>query len=141
MSASIPVAPGASPAYSAMAPPSPRVRSRRIRSRQTDRSSRDDGGRIVASVNSVTTVRAVRLARAIARVVLVDERGVGTELGIGVEAAVFGAIRRPARSRSLALSPGREDTLAGSAGEVVALNAIKIIVCRGGAWSGGRNNC
>ena len=80
-------------------------------------------------------IHAAILVRTMARAALVDE------LGVGAEVTIFRTIRRPARSRSLALSFGHEGALAGSAGEVVAPNAIKIIVRRGRAWSGREHNC
>ena len=77
--------------------------------------------------NRINAIHTAILVRTVARAALVDE------LGVGAEVAIFRTIRRPARSRSLALSFGHEAALAGSAGEFIALNAIKIIVRRGGA--------
>ena len=47
---------------------------------------------------------------------------------LALEVTIFRAIRRPARSRGQALSSGCEGALAGPAGEIVTLNAIRIIV-------------
>src|SRR3954453_5046826 len=63
------------------------------------------------------------------------------KLGIGAEVAIFCTKGRPARSRSLALRVGREDTLTRPAGEVVTLNAIRVILRRGRVKAGEEDNC
>jgi hypothetical protein len=67
-------------------------------------------------------IHAAILVRTMARAALVGE------LGVGAEVTIFRTIRRPARSRCLALGFGHEDALAGAAGVVIPLNAILIIV-------------
>jgi hypothetical protein len=71
------------------------------------------------------------------RTALVDE----DELRVGAEAAILGAISRPARSRGLALRVGRVDTLARPAGEIITMNAVRIILRRGGVYAGQEDNC
>ena len=63
------------------------------------------------------------------------------KLGIGAEVAIFCTKGRPARSRALALRAGREDTLTCPTGEVVTLNAIRVILRRGRVKAGEEDNC
>jgi len=63
------------------------------------------------------------------------------KLGIGAEVAIFCTKGRPARSRALALRVGREDTLTCPTGEVVTLNAIRVILRRGRVKAGEEDNC
>src|SRR5438876_6166155 len=74
-------------------------------------------------------------ARTTMRATLVDE------LGVGAEIAIVCTKGGPARSCGLALRVGREDTLACPAGEVVTLNAIRVILRRSRAHSGQEDNC
>ena len=64
------------------------------------------------------------------RATLVDE------LGVGAEIAILCTRGRPTRGRGMALRVGREDTLACPAGEVVTLNAIRVILRRGRVYAG-----
>jgi hypothetical protein len=78
-------------------------------------------------------------ASVMTRAALIDDPGVGVK--IAVKITVVCARSRPARSRGLALRMGREDTLTCPAGEVVTLDAIRVILRRGRAKAGEEDKC
>jgi hypothetical protein len=77
--------------------------------------------------------------RTMTRVALIDDPGTGVK--IAVKIAIVRARSRPARSRGLALRMGREDTVTCPAGEVVTLDAIRVILRRGRTKAGEEDNC